>query len=840
MSEHLARSSSVSTREAEAQNASASRVSFPARQRELRNRWAVKASDRLAKWIITAGGLGTIGAIALVCLFLLWVVLPLARPSLIHTTPAKPALFSQQTRLLKAGIDEYRLVAWVANDEKIDVINPSSGERLSSKPLALENATSSFDLFGHWMASINSRGEAVISEISFETTYDQGRSQRFVLASKPKFKFASGVPITRFDTVQRPGGNLFLSLDEAGQVRLSEVADGQTQTTILPLPAYATTPPEHLLLLGTGDSAVLIWPNGLLLRFDTRNPTSPQFAERVSIFEDRNARVTAVSTLNGRNSLLIGASDGETSVWFRTKPRGAATVDGAFLTPAHRLHTPQAQSAVTAFAPSSRSRVLGVGYQNGAAAVFYVPSERLLASTPASGKPIRLMSMAPKQDALLVVDEAVNLWPLELRHPEVSFKALFGRIWYEGYDKPQWVWQSSSGSDDFEPKLSLVPLIVGSAKATVYSLLFGVPIALLAAIYTSEFLHPKTKAYVKPAIELMASLPSVVLGFLAALIFAPFIERTLPAVLTSAILLPTLLIGGSMLWQLLPPRYGLRLARWRLSFAALVLPLTIWLSSSLGHTLEKICFGGNIKAWLDGQAGSGRGGWFFILLPVSAGICLYVISQTINPWLRRISHDWSRGRACAFEFLKIFLGAVATVLLSACLATFFTDVGLDPRGSLVGTYDQRNALVVGLVMGFAVIPIIYTIAEDSLSSVPESLRSASLGAGATPWQTATRIVVPTAMSGLFAAVMVGLGRAIGETMIVLMAAGNTPVLDWNIFNGFRTLSANIAVELPEAVRDSSHYRTLFLAALTLFAITFVLNTVAEIIRLRFRQRSVQL
>ena len=170
-------------------------------------------------------------------------------------------------------------------------------------------------------------------------------------------------------------------------------------------------------------------------------------------------------------------------------------------------------------------------------------------------------------------------------------------------------------------------------------------------------------------------------------------------------------------------------------------------------------------------------------------------------------------------------------------AALLNSIGMDPRGSVVGTFVQRNALVVGFVMGFAIIPIIYTIAEDALSTVPEHLRSASLGAGATPWQTACRIVIPTAMSGLFSAVMIGLGRAVGETMIVLMAAGNTPVLDWNIFNGFRTLSANIAVELPEAVRNSTHYRTLFLAALTLFAMTFVLNTVAEIIRLRFRRRS---
>jgi phosphate transport system permease protein len=143
-------------------------------------------------------------------------------------------------------------------------------------------------------------------------------------------------------------------------------------------------------------------------------------------------------------------------------------------------------------------------------------------------------------------------------------------------------------------------------------------------------------------------------------------------------------------------------------------------------------------------------------------------------------------------------------------------------------------------MGFAIIPIIYTIAEDALSTVPHHLRSASLGTGATPWQTTIRIVIPTAMSGLFSALMIGLGRAVGETMIVLMAGGNTPVRDWNIFNGFRTLAANIAVELPEAVQGDSHYRTLFLCALTLFVMTFLVNTLAELVRLRFRKRAVQL
>jgi phosphate transport system permease protein len=155
-------------------------------------------------------------------------------------------------------------------------------------------------------------------------------------------------------------------------------------------------------------------------------------------------------------------------------------------------------------------------------------------------------------------------------------------------------------------------------------------------------------------------------------------------------------------------------------------------------------------------------------------------------------------------------------------------------------YDQRNAVVVGLAMGFAVIPIIFAIAEDAFSNVPRNLPSGSFALGATRWQTVTRLVLPTASPGIFSAIMVGFGRAIGETMIVVMATGNTPILDWNPFNGFRTLSANIAVEIPEAPHGGTLYRTLFLAALLLFVLTFAVNTMAELIRQRLRRRYAEL
>jgi phosphate transport system permease protein len=152
------------------------------------------------------------------------------------------------------------------------------------------------------------------------------------------------------------------------------------------------------------------------------------------------------------------------------------------------------------------------------------------------------------------------------------------------------------------------------------------------------------------------------------------------------------------------------------------------------------------------------------------------------------------------------------------------------------TYETRNSLVVGFALGFAVIPIIFTVSEDALSNVPKSLSSAALALGASRWQTVRKIVIPAASGGIFAAIMLGLGRAVGETMIVLMATGNTPIIDWSPFNGFRAMSANIAVEIPEAPVGGTLYRVLFLTALLLFAFTFVLNTLSSLIGDRLRKK----
>jgi phosphate transport system permease protein len=189
----------------------------------------------------------------------------------------------------------------------------------------------------------------------------------------------------------------------------------------------------------------------------------------------------------------------------------------------------------------------------------------------------------------------------------------------------------------------------------------------------------------------------------------------------------------------------------------------------------------------------------------------------------------------------LFGAGALSLLLAQLLSPMFMNTFFD--GDAIAyfkdasiAFDQRNSIVVGLAMGFAVIPTIFSIAEDALFAVPKHLINGSLALGATPWQTLIRVVLLTASPGIFSAVMIGLGRAVGETMIVLMATGNTPVMDFSIFQGLRTLSANIAVEMPESEVHSTHYRVLFLAALVLFAFTFLFNTVAEIVRQRLRRK----
>lgn len=505
--------------------------------------------------------------------------------------------------------------------------------------------------------------------------------------------------------------------------------------------------------------------------------------------------VTAARFLIGGGTLIVGGRDGRVETLLRVprvvienrgddrlkiagtviEPGGTATLaddqlgqrlatrTDVELTPAPPQWTavrrlPAIASAVAAIAADHRRRGVLVGGVDGTVALYYSTSGRRLLVDRWHDKPVDALALAPKGDGAVVLAGGQMLRrSIDNPHPEISFRTLFLPVWYEGYAAPKWVWQTTGGSDAFEPKMSLWPLIFGTVKATLYALLFSVPLALMAAVYVSQLAPAWLQSIVKPTVELMAAVPSVVVGFLAALWLAPRLEAALFTALLAMVCLPVSIAVALLAWRALPRR--------------------VRREAGPGSELVAVLFG-------------------------LVTVIVFVVLLADPVEARLFDGDFQR-----------FL---------------FTEWNL--------RFDQRNSIVVGLALGFAVIPVIFTIAEDACSAVPASLVSASRALGATRWQTAVRLVVPAASPGLFAGVMLGLGRAVGETMIVLMAAGNTPILDLSPFNGMRTMSAAIAVEIPEAPVGGTLFRVLFLTGALLFFFTLAVTTVADVVGSYLRKR----
>jgi len=462
-----------------------------------------------------------------------------------------------------------------------------------------------------------------------------------------------------------------------------------------------------------------------------------------------NGDVSAVGILSGGSSLLIGNTDGVISQWFET--RGD---DGRQLS---YIRDFKIEGAVASIVAEPFRKTFAVTSQGGQLSLFHTTSEATLL-TEKLATAVKNIRFSPRNNALIVSHQnKLKFYQVDNQHPEVTWRGLWQEVWYEGYSEPDYVWQSTSASDDFEPKLSLVPISFGTIKAAFYAMLFAMPLAVAGAIYTAYFMPAGLRKVVKPTVETMEALPTVILGFLAGLWLAPIVETRLPFVIMLVIFLPLAIVLFSLIHYRLP--VGLKRIVNEQFSTLLLIPIVLlvgWGCYQLSPLVEEYFMQGNARQFISNELG-------------------------IN-------------------------------------------------------FDQRNALVVGIAMGFAVIPTIFSITEDAIFSVPGHLSNGSLALGATRWQTLIGVVLLTASPGIFSAVMMGLGRAVGETMIVLMATGNTPIMDWNIFEGMRTLSANIAVEMPESEVGSTHYRVLFLAAFVLFVFTFFFNTIAELVRQNLREK----
>jgi phosphate transport system permease protein len=728
--------------------------------------------DRWASRLVIVGGIVIIASILAILVVIVGEVWPLFRaPSADLIGSPRAGLAAGAGRPVGAiGTDEYREVAFqVTRDGTIQFLDLKGDRGTRAVPIpGLDGASVSRVVHAH--AGISryllgtSDGRVIPVDMKFDVAFRQGTR---TVTPQPIFE----APVSIDPERKRPILAVAAATAESGSVLAAQlgprdvvvktvterkglVGGGTREESLATVTLPGDGEVTALNIDQRGQNLFVGTSRGQIIRVDLGDKAAPRVAETVDVAAAAGPPVTVVDFLLGDRTIIVGDRAGGVTSWQILSP---PTGGEARLT---RIHEFQRHAGpVVAVSASPRDKGFVTADASGQVGVHFGTSGSSLLALKGPGSDLRSIFFTPKADGVLAADAqgAVTHWRLNNPHPEITLRALFGKVWYEGYSAPAYVWQSTGGTDDFEPKFSLTPLVFGTIKGTVYALMFAVPLALFAALYVSEFMHPALRAYIKPVVEIMAALPSVVLGFLAGLWLAPLVERIVPGLFLSPLVIPVFILAALLLWRAVPVTVRGRLRPGMECLLLMpVVALGTWAAFALGAVVEMALLGGDYRGWL----------------------------------------------------------------LSA--------LGL--------TYDQRNSLVVGVAMGFAVIPIIFTIAEDSLANVPGHLRAGSLALGATRWQTALRIVLPTASPGIFSAIMIGFGRAVGETMIVLMATGNTPVLDWSIFNGFRALSANIAVELPEAPEQGTLFRVLFVAAFLLFCLTFALNTIAEVVRLRLRQK----
>lgn len=743
--------------------------------------------DRLMTGLIMIGGVSIIVAVFFIFVFIAFKITPLFRAAQVEEVRT---LVIPDKDVLSFGISESRdLIYLLTQDGSLYFVpkdeNDPRGIFTVDKPLPDDFELLSFyhDKLRDRLVLTSTDGRVQIKELSFRSDFTTD-SERPV--TRPEI---NSLPMIQLGSTQSPIFNAVFSagsrtrlvagmqrLDEKTTVRVAVLTQRRTPFGMGPLQIGAQSEltdllrgePKQILATGTGDGLVVAYGDGTVDFFRINDSAEVTLVQSFDPLE--NGSPTAAFD---RMEFVLGD---QTIIFFDTSGYHVAwnlafipEQSGRFFIPSKTF--PDLPGALQSFSASRSNKTFLVTSNNFARlSLMTTMATRWQAEMPFE---IRQALIAPRYDALYFLDKKGNIHFSDMvdDHPITGMTAFFARIQYEGRPGKIWDWQSD-GDADFERKLSMVPLMIGTLKGTIYAMFIAVPIALLSAVYVSQFLRPSLKKVVKPTMEIMASLPSVILGFFAGMWLSPIISNAVPSVMLAVIGVFVGAVITGLIWTRLPNHIRLRVpAGWEFALVFVPAMFVAWLGWQFGQVVEQ---------------------WMFV----------------------QYDDDLQRN-------VGSFRMWVVNVL------------GWD--------FETRNALVVGFAMGFAVIPIIFTISEDSMSNVPNAFRSGSLALGASRWQTAIRIVLPTAAAGIFSALMIGFGRAIGETMIMVMATGNAVVQDFNPFTGMRTLSANIAVEISEAEQNGTLYRTLFLCAFILFTFTFTLNTFAELLRqwLRKRYRAVE-
>ncbi|WP_372866832.1 phosphate ABC transporter permease [Pseudomonas sp.] len=730
----------------------------------LRKRRIRALKDHLARWCVSIGGLAVLGTITLIFFYLAYIVLPMFQGADLDTRePVQPAWLAQAGQPLLMAVEEQNRVAMRLNERgQVQFFDAKNMAELSAVDLPLPAASQivsvAQDQPGSNRVALGlSNGQVLVFEHAYPVSYPND-----VKTITPRISYPFGEAAITLDEQGRPldhvgvslnGGTLLLTGSTGAELQVLSLGREENMMT-----GEVNLSEDRIALPQISEpiKALIVDPRHQWLYVINGRATADVFSLRTKalngrykLLSDGTTAVSNATALLGGISLMIGDTKGAIQQWFMVRDE-----DGKqYLKSIRRFQ--MGDSAITQILPEERRKGFIALDAEGNLGIFHSTAHRTLLVEPVADG-AALAGLSPRANRIVVESQGqLQRLFIDNPHPEVSWSSLWGKVWYENYDQADYVWQSTSASTDNEPKLSLAPLAFGTLKAAFYAMLLAAPLAIAAAIYTAYFMAPSMRGKIKPVIELMEALPTVILGFFAGLFLAPYVEGHLPGIFSLLIFTPIGILLAGFAWSRLPESVRLAVPDgWE---AALLIPVILLvgvLSLGMSGQMEVWLFDGNMRAWLS------------------------------------------------------------------------NDLGIP--------FDQRNALVVGLAMGFAVIPNIYSIAEDAVFSVPKSLTFGSLALGATPWQTLTRVVILTASPGIFSAVMIGMGRAVGETMIVLMATGNTAIMDMNIFEGLRTLAANVAVEMPESAVGGTHYRVLFLSALVLLSFTFVMNTLAELVRQRLR------
>ncbi len=737
-----------------------------ARQRLLRYATRRRLWDRAARAMVSMGGLGIISSILLIFFYLFYEVLPLFGGANAGAAEILPQVVAGEAMWLEADpgagvalrIDERGLASFydltTGNLLDNEALAAPAGAALTA--MARDSAGSGlfaagFDDGSVVMAGWNAAREA--GSISPRLEYPLGPQSLAML---------DGRAVRALGLRSGPGGVSIAAASDSGPLMLREQALDSTPPNLTALPRAGAEIRQREIVVGD------IRPEQILLPQDPRwmllltatgelnlaaiGPGNPAEILDTVALTTATARLTRMRLLAGGMSLIAADDSGRAAQWFIVTEDGRASLKKV-------REFALFDNAVAALDVERSRRVFAAVSGNGELALVNVTAETVSFPGEWDGPAALVAALAPAGDLLLLEDAAGRLatWRIDNPHAEFSMAALWSETWYENYPEPALVWQATAADDALEPKYSLAPLTFGTLKAALYAMLFAAPLAICAAVFTGYFMPSGARRQIKPLIELMEALPTVVIGFLAGLWLAPLVDANLMALALGALLLPLGVLLASLAMARLPERLDLEWREgWQILALAPVLLLAGMVAWLLAPDVESLLFDGSLRDWL------------------------------VQRW------------------------------------------GLD--------YVSRNALIIGAAMGFAVIPAIYSIADDAIFTVPRHLSNGALAIGANHWQTLIWLILPAAAPGILSALMIGFGRAIGETMIVLMATGNTPIMDANLFEGMRSLAANLAIEIPESEVGSSHYRILFLASLVLLLFTFVINSAAELVRQRLRRK----